>query len=32
MSDLTPSAEHLRRSYYAVYEWLALARDLAGGA
>lgn len=23
--DLLPSAEHLRRSYYAVYEWIGLA-------
>lgn len=31
MSDLIPTAEHLRRSYYAVYEWLALGRDLVSG-
>ncbi len=27
--NLLPTAENLRRSYYAVYEWLALLRDKA---
>lgn len=27
-SDLLPTVENFRRSYYAIYEWLALARDL----
>ena len=25
LMDLLPSAEHLRRSYYALYEWIGLA-------
>ena len=30
-SDLLPTAENFRRSYYAIYEWLALGRDLGTG-